>query len=184
MSSEIINFLPNIENKSYLELGVNDNSNFSKIKSTNKFSVDINGKAMFTGTTDEYFEKHKEKFDIIFIDANHDYDYVLRDLNNSIDRCNEWILIHDLIPPSKKYIQSKFCSDGYKILQYILTEEKINVYPMNENYGLTLLKMPIKKIYPNEKYKSISYKEFTDFIETQKLYSRKEIINLLEKNNV
>ncbi len=55
MSSEIINFLPEIENKSYLELGVNDNVNFNKIKSKNKFSVDINGNAMFLGTTDDYF---------------------------------------------------------------------------------------------------------------------------------
>jgi hypothetical protein len=93
MSSLIINNIDQIENYSYLELGVNDNINFYQIKCKDKFSVDMNGQAMFTGTTDKFFEEFSKnkKFDIIFIDANHNYDYVLRDFNNSIDHASKWI---------------------------------------------------------------------------------------------
>ena len=70
MSSDIINAIKIIKNLTYLELGVDDNCNFEKILCDEKMSVDINGKGLFTGTTDEYFNKHKEKFDIIYIDGD------------------------------------------------------------------------------------------------------------------
>ena len=57
MSSTIINNLPNIENKTYLELGVFNGINFNQILAKNKFSVDINGNATYNGTTDEYFSQ-------------------------------------------------------------------------------------------------------------------------------
>lgn len=186
MSSKIINNIFGIENLTYLELGVFDNSNFDKILCKNKFSVDINGKAMFTGTTDEYFSQIDEskRFDIIFIDANHDYDYVLRDFNNSQNHCNKWILIHDMIPPAKKYSESRFCSDSFKLLMYMLEESNLEVYPMNNNMGLTLIKMPGHYISSLKKYKNVTYREFADYISTKKLYTDNEIIQILRNQHV
>jgi hypothetical protein len=186
MSSIIINHLPGIEDYSYLELGVNDNVNFNAIKSKNKFSVDMNGKAMYTGTTDEYFDSLplEEKFDIIFIDANHDYDYVLRDFNNSIDHATKWILLHDMIPPSRKYTQPSRCSDSFKLLYYMFQETSFEMYSMNNNFGFTLIKLPATKINPPEVYKLISYHSFMEFIETKKLYSDEEIIDILRNQHV
>ena len=186
MSSVIINHLPGIEEFSYLELGVNNNINFNAIKSNNKFSVDMNGVAMYTGTTDEYFSSldAEVKFDIIFIDANHDYDYVLRDFNNSIDHATKWILLHDMIPPSRKYTQSSRCSDSFKLLYYMLQETSFEIYPMSTNFGFTLIKLPATKINPDESYKSISYDAFMEFLKNKKLYSDEEIINILRNQNV
>lgn len=186
MSCQVINHLPNIENKSYLELGVFKNYNFNSIKASNKFSVDLNGKALYTGTTDEYFSSidSNVNFDIIFIDANHDYDFVLRDFNNAVDHCNEWILIHDMIPPTKEHAQSHLCSDSYKLLYYFLKEEHFQVYPMDENFGLTLIKMPAKKVFPSDLYKNASYEEFVEFIKNIKLYSQEEVIKILREDNV
>jgi nucleoside-diphosphate-sugar epimerase len=182
MSCLIINELKEIENCTYLELGVFKNYNFRAINCKEKFSVDIvPDRAMFTGTTDEYFSQlpSETKFDIVFIDANHDYDYVLRDFNNAVDHCNKWILIHDMIPPNEEQAQSHFCSDSYKLLTYLLKETNFEVYPMNENFGLTLIKIPATKVYPSDDYKNISYGEFIDFIKDKKLYSNEEIIEIL-----
>lgn len=186
MSSEIINNLKNIQECSYLELGVRDNINFDKISAKNKMSVDINGDAMFNGTTDDYFVSLTPdvKFNIVFIDACHDYEYVLRDFNNSVDHATDWILMHDMIPPSLKYTASKFCSDSYKILYYMLKEQQFEIYPMNNNFGFTLIRMPANKIYPAESYANTSYAEFVEYIETVKLYSDEEIIKLLKDQNV
>ena len=186
MSSVIINNIENIENFSYLELGIFDNVNFNNIKCKNKFSVDMNGNAMFTGTTDEYFDQLSvsEKFDIIFIDANHDYEYVIRDFNNAIKHATKWVLLHDMIPRSKKFIQPRFCSDSFRVLQYLIKETNFEIYAMNNNFGLTFVKMPATSIEPPSEYSTISYNEFVEFINGVKLYSDNEMIEILRKENV
>ncbi len=182
MSCLVINEITGIEDYTYLELGVFKNRNFNAIKCKEKFSVDTNGNAMFTGTTDEYFSSIDEnkKFDIIFIDANHDYDYVLRDFNNAIKHANKWVLIHDMIPTNEEYSQSHLCSDSYKLLYYFLESNNFQVFPMNENFGLTLIKMPAVVATPDDRYKNLTYKEFTNFIENKKLFSKEEIVKILE----
>jgi hypothetical protein len=186
MSSIIINNINNIENYSYLELGIFNNVNFNSIKCANKFSVDMNGKAMFTGTTDDYFQQlsKNEKFDIIFIDANHDYEYVIRDFNNAVDHATKWILIHDMVPPSAKFTQSKYCSDSFRVLQYLITETDFEIYTMDNNFGLTFIKMPADKINPPEHFSQISYDKFIECIIKIKLYSDDEIKEILRKDNV
>ncbi len=186
MSSIIINNLLGIEDKTYLELGVDDGGNFIQIKSKIKESVDVNGNATYTGTTDEYFKSISidKKFDIIFIDANHDWNFVERDFNNSIKHCNEWILMHDMIPPGRKYTKSYKCSDSYKVLYHLLTKTHFQIYPMNENFGVTLIKMPAGKINLTNEDKNLTFDLFTSFIKNQKLYSHTEIVALLGGKNV
>lgn len=55
MTCEIVNEIAGIEDLTYLELGTYNNVNFNAIKCREKQSVDTNGSAMFTGTTDESF---------------------------------------------------------------------------------------------------------------------------------
>ena len=186
MSSTIINNIPGIEHYSYLELGVFRNKNFDAIKCYSKFSVDINGRAMYTGTTDDYFAQldAAAQFDIVFIDANHDYDYVIKDFNNAVDQAVRWIAIHDMIPPSVKHTQSKFCSDSFRVLYFLLKETNFEIYPMNTNFGLTFVRMPAAKISPGADYANVSYGEFMEFISHAKLYSDQEIIEILKDSNV
>lgn len=183
MSSIIINNLKNIEKYSYLELGVGNNNNFLSIQCKNKFSVDITpGVALYTGTTDSYFDQLSDhyRYDIIFIDANHDYDYVCRDFNNSIKRTNHWVLLHDMIPQTELDATKPYCSDGYKVLYHMLKYENFEIYPMNCNHGFTLVKMPAKKIILNDETKNLSYHDFKNFLISVKLYNDLEIINLLQ----
>lgn len=183
MSSRIINNLKDIQHCSYLELGVGDRSNFDFILAEQKTSVDTNGSASYTGTTDEYFATltKESMFDIIFIDASHTYQSVLTDFNNSVDHCNRWLLLHDVIPPNDWFAGPDYCSDCYKVLYHILKYENFFVYPMDNNYGLTLIKMPANKIYPSEETANLEYLKFKEFISTVKLYNDSEIIKILRK---
>ncbi len=171
MNSDYINQIKGIENKSYIELGIGDRASFDAVRSSNKYSVDINGKADFTGTTSEFFKSlNGKKWDIIFIDADHRRDSLVFDYNNSVKRCNEWIIIHDLIPPNLRYTQDRFCSDGYMLLATLLIMG-VEVYPMAENFGMTFVRMPAKLI---TKCVMIRYDEFMQSVKKH-LYSWDEI---------
>lgn len=185
MSSIIINNLKNIENYSYLELGLGSGTNFNAICCKDKISVDYStSEATFQLTTDEYFAQLAPdvKFDITFIDANHDYDYVVRDFNNSIDRTNHWILMHDMIPPDEAASVSCYCGDSYKVLYHMLKYTNFTIYPMSTNFGFTLVKLPASKIELSDETKNLPYAEFRAFMADKKLYSDSEIIELLQNS--
>ena len=50
---------------------------------------------------------------------------------------------------------------------------------MNENYGLTLIKMPAVEATPAIDIASLLYKDFMTFIQTKRLYSKEEIKEIL-----
>lgn len=141
---ELVNSIPDIENKSYLELGVWDGRHFNQIKAKHKVSVDITWNPTYKMTTDEFFAKNKDRFDIIFIDADHRIKCVYRDYMNSIKWCDEYLFIHDLIPPAEEFAceNGDWAGDGYKLLMHWILNKANNIYTLNYNSGLTLVRPP------------------------------------------
>ena len=88
--------------KKYLEIGCDRNQLFSRINIQNKVGVDPAGGGNVRETSDNFFEKNKDMFDIIFIDGLHIYEQVKKDILNSIKYLNDEgvILIHDCLPDS------------------------------------------------------------------------------------
>jgi hypothetical protein len=162
----ILNQVPQFKQWSYLELGVGNNENFLAIDCANKVSVDIGRKGIFRGTTDQYFSQLSPqiKFDVIFIDACHDFDFVLRDFNNSIRHCTKWIIMHDMIPPTEDYIKPSRCSDCFRLLP-VLYRSSMKVYCLDDRLGLTFVKMPGNQLNPDTTDKQLSHKDFIKWIE-------------------
>lgn len=182
MTCEVINQIDGIENLTYLELGCQYNINFNLIECKKKLSVDINGQAMFTGTTDDFFKQNKDRYDITFIDANHDYEYALRDFNNAVDITDKWIIMHDMVPPSIEYTKSSRCSDSYKVLNYLRKSTDMEVYTCDFEYGLTFVKMPGKKIKPPKENADLSYDSFMMYITQFGFVKENKIIKILQEN--
>jgi len=185
-SGNVINLIKDIKHKKYLELGIDDNINFNGILAQDKTSVDTNGRAVFTGTTDNFFAQLNDDifFDVIFIDANHDYEYVLKDFNNCVKHCKEWIALHDMVPPTLYHTYHTQCSDSYKILHYMIQERPDLIrYTLQDPifYGLTFIKMPAKILIPNDTYRNINYDTFMQNLKGQKLYSKDEMALILGK---
>lgn len=102
----INNLIKDLNLKSYLELGISKGWCWEEIKLQNKVGVEVNPEIsdsrIVKSTTDHYFnslDKYK-KFDIIFIDADHEKNQVFKDFKNSYNALNEngLILMHDVNP--------------------------------------------------------------------------------------
>ena len=138
--------------KKYLELGVADGANIYKIRDYVErcVGVDIEDRLIDKNrieynamTTDDYFNKCSEYFDIIFIDANHDWPFVRRDFENSLKILNEFgiILLHDTDPIIPEMLSPGFCSNSYHITDYIYanhTELNVMTLPICD-MGLTIV---------------------------------------------
>ncbi len=183
-TSSILNDIPNIENLSYLELGLGMGWNFKRIICRDKTGVDNNEKRQddelktFLGTTDQFFEQCNKIFDIIFIDACHITEYVERDFNNSIKHSNKFIFLHDTIPVYESYSKPEFCDcGGFRILAYILKETNMKPLIWDEkfNMGLSLFYIPFEKVELTDFYKNLTYYEFMRIIKDYKLSTKEEI---------
>ena len=135
----------------YLELGVYDGFNISKVKEfcPRCIGVDIHDKRTNFNydfkltTTDKFFQDNAETFDIIFIDADHNVESVKKDFINSLKMLNKFgiILIHDTDPISEEYTQPEYCGDSYKIIDWVIDnypELNLITLPITEA-GLTIV---------------------------------------------
>lgn len=184
--SIIVNSILQVTDLSYLELGLKTGGNFKKICCSNKTSVDVEPKykANYIMTTDKFFENNKKSYDIIFIDADHHYEQVLKDFNNAVAVCNKFVILHDLVPSKKEYVAQHKCGDAYKLLWYLAVNTDYTILTLNCDQGLTFVKMPINPIAPPEEVKGLRYEEFEDFIKGFTIYTIEQMQYIVGKNNV
>jgi predicted O-methyltransferase YrrM len=161
-SSFIENLASYIRPENYLELGVRCGKTFKKVSPlcSKATGVDIanpqfvipNNSVYLETTTDEFFEKISpdEKYDLIFIDADHSHEQSLKDFLNAEKHLIDdgFIILHDTYPFDSYLFKPELCNDCYKTALYI----KQNLYTRFEiltlpfNPGLTLVKkMPQNK---------------------------------------
>ncbi len=74
-------------------------------------------------TSDEYFKNNKYKFDLIYIDGNHLYDFVKKDISNSLDCINnDGIIVLD------DFKSKGWWNDGVtKAINYFIKNKKVKV---------------------------------------------------------
>lgn len=198
MTAGIINLLPNIKEKSYLELGIYYGHNYRNVNAKHKVCVDIVSnwekfgaiENFFLGTTDMFFEnliKKPQHFDVVFIDAYHSYNNVLCDYNNSVKYLNKdgLIFVHDLFPPNKEHCLPHYCGDAYKLLSYIyknnLIEDTYTLNPIYGDYGLTVFFKP-KILNPPEETKSITYEEHCVIVKGKNLLDKESFFKKIQEH--
>ena len=86
--------------KSYLEVGCDNDENFSKIQIESKIGIDPLKGGTLRMTSDEFFINNHQSFDIIFLDGLHTYEQTIKDIDNGLRflNTNGVILIHDCLP--------------------------------------------------------------------------------------
>jgi len=133
----------------YLELGIDDGNNISLVGKNSKvkcYGVDINQPSIIDGytfykmTTDDFFKSNKFTFDIIFIDACHNIDFVINDFENALKIINKngVILLHDVDPINIDLVDMagvKYSGNAYKVIDYIYVNHpdlNVLVLPIDE----------------------------------------------------
>lgn len=174
---DIINALIKKNNyKTYLEIGVRDNECFNKINIEDKKGCDpLDDKFLaefakaksssdnkwhpsqmdvaFRMTSDNYFKKYNNKYDIIFIDGLHLNEQVYRDLNNSINCLNEGgtILMHDCLPLEEDHqkvpaVTSYWNGDVWKAFVRVRNERKdVEMSVIDTDTGVGMITFDKKK---------------------------------------
>ena len=168
---EIINKIIKSHNlKDYLEIGCDQNELFLKVKIQNKIGVDPNNGGTHRMTSDTFFSKNENKFDLIFIDGLHIYSQVLKDIHNSLNclKENGFILVHDCFPfgyydQAIPRAQKKWNGDVWKAIVEMRTLNYVDTYvgAFDNGIGLILKRkntMPLQK--PRVSFKKLSYEDY------------------------
>jgi hypothetical protein len=162
----------------YLEIGVEYGLTFKNIHFLDKTGVDPDPKfevedkdSLKLFTSDDFFEKNEKIFAVIFIDGMHQCEYVLKDVNNSIECLSEngFIFMDDILPtsyneqlkiPNKHYYENgilkygePWTGDVWKVMFYIFNHYKESFdfsYFNNANYrGIGALRIKNKFKIPS-----------------------------------
>ena len=136
--------------KKYLEIGVQGGYVLNNIKCDYKIGVDPDqsSKATLFLTSDEFFSKNDELFDVIFIDGLHHADQVLRDIENSLKALspNGYIVCHDM-NPEEEIIQKVpqetgiWTGDCWKAWVHLRSKRSdLNMFVLDTDYGCGIIK--------------------------------------------
>lgn len=175
--SELIQKLINKHGyKSYLEIGIDNGKNFKSINCKTKISVDpavgqySHARPTYRMTSDQYFEKHDEKFDIIFIDGLHESGQVYRDIINSLNILNEngTIICHDLNPieeihqvvPRHKIPKVCWNGDCWKAwIKLRCDRSDLDMFVIDADHGLGVIKYGTQQVL-DKKDIVLEYQQF------------------------
>lgn len=160
----------------YLELGVFQGENITKIQAAQKFGVDpgaegiVHPMVTHPCTTDEFFELiagHDDiKFDVIFVDALHEYEQAYKDVINSLKHLqpNGYVVMHDCSPTSKlAQDPDRKCvcwnGDVWRSLLRVREEQDIIVHTIDTDFGVAVLQFG-KEWFPHKGAYMLPYEEF------------------------
>ena len=171
---------------SYLEIGCNDDFNFSKINVKTKVGIDPVSGGTHRMTSDDFFKSNKEKFDCIFIDGLHVYEQVRKDILNSIKFLNSdgIILLHDCLP-SKIWnqivprIYGHWNGDVWKAIVEFRTMPDLDTYTCVADHGLGIIFKRKNKNILKTNIKNFKKLKFRDYY-----LKHNEYMNLIEVSDI
>jgi len=168
--------------KSYLEIGTYKNEVFDAIKCNKKIGVDPVTGGNVRQTSDVFFSKNNDKFDIIFIDGLHKYTQVKKDIQNSLNFLNDGgiVLLHDCLP-NNYYAHAiprsifDWNGDVWRAFVEIRAKDNLDSHCINADQGIGIIlkrKNKNKLLINILDFSKIKYKYF--------FYNYKSLMNLKE----
>ena len=126
---------------SYLELGCLVNHNFDKIKVADKTGVDIKSGGTLRLSTKQFFDCNRQKYDIIFIDADHSYESSRDDLAKSLEILNQngCIILHDTLPIKEEDQSLSWNGEVWRTIVEFRSRSDLQIITADMDQGCTLV---------------------------------------------
>lgn len=201
----IKNLAESLKPKVYVELGLYQCELFNKIVpyAENLFGVDINPRAgrwmtksqktlFFHGTTDEFVEQVKSnnlKIDLLFIDADHCKESVLKDFWNYFPYVENHgiILLHDTHPKNLQYTDKGYCGNAYLAIDELKNhQDEFELMTIPIHPGLTLIRKRNKQVKWMEEQTKPTVSEEPIMLENKryKIIVITQVYNEIRKGNL
>ena len=164
---DIINkYIAHYSLSSFLEIGHDQGEAFNNIIVSHKESVDPNPvtNPTYIMTSDDFFESHNTKYDLIFIDGLHEHSQVYRDILNSLSHLNTGgiVILHDCHPLSEAHQVHKFMHTGgewtgdcWKAFIKARATLPYNMYVCDYDWGCGIIDTNIAATYTNNTLPSV-----------------------------
>jgi hypothetical protein len=156
---DVINYLIECYNyTSFLEIGVRQNGNklsIDHINCSEKTGVDIENRGQkYVMSSDQFFDTIPltQKYDIIFVDGDHEKNQVKRDIFNSLNHLNEHGLIvcHDINPLQERLLVPRYCNNAWEAWADLRsTNHDLEMYALNIDHGPGIIRKGAQQLYTN-----------------------------------
>ena len=161
----------------YLEIGLHMGDTFDRVTAKHRESVDpVSLRATWKMTSDEFFKVNQHKFDIIFIDGNHECQQVLRDMTNA-RRCllpGGTIVMHDCSPPNRHHESLSLCGTVWRAwAEWRMAEPNLYMIVVDADYGCGIIREGEQRLFPHIELLDYSFLE----------RHRQELLNLVPTNH-
>ena len=165
----------------YLEIGCDKDQCFSKISIKNKVGIDPVSGGNIRTTSDDFFLKNKDSFEIIFIDGLHHYEQATKDINNALKILNNngFILVHDCLPRTLAHqaiprYRGSWNGDVWKSIVQLRTRKDIETFTCQIDYGVGVIQ---KK--PNNDILAINISNFKNLKFKDYFYNFKSYMRII-----
>jgi len=165
--------LSKYSNPTYLEIGCASNSLFDSVIAINKTGVDPKNGGNKRITSDQFFTKNKDKFHCIFIDGQHTYEQVRKDLLNSINALKKggYICLHDMLP--RNWIEQHvpnispdaWTGDVWKVAFELAKTSGIEFKILKLDHGVGVVKVLNKNVKLQDMRKELTTRQFDHYYE-------------------
>ena len=177
--------------KTYLEIGCDNDQNFSQISIDKKVGVDPLKGGTLRMTSDEFFLRNNDFFDIIFLDGLHTYEQTIKDIENSLRFLNNngVILVHDCLP--KKIwnqivprMYGHWNGDVWKAIVHTRTLHQVDTYTCKADQGIEIIFKRKNKntlVLSHKNFKKLKFSEYYEnHNEYMNLISHRELEKIFD----
>jgi hypothetical protein len=158
------------QDPSYLEIGCHSNDLFDSVTARQKTGVDPASGGTVRATSDAFFERNAQFFDMVFIDGLHTYEQVRRDVINSIRflKPGGYVALHDMLPGSwiehhVPRISGEWTGDVWKVAFELSQSKGIDFKIVKIDHGVGVFRITEEKPKLLELTQELKDKEFEYF---------------------